>query len=193
MIARFHRAGAVTMALSVLAWALTACAGPGSPTSTASSTSTGSAAGLPGGGTSSAPAPSGGGSPSSPAPTDDAGQGADGRFIIDCTGVDGSSSQFATLADAWSSPNYVRIASCVADTANDGVLLTADEQRIAAIVGESGDAMSAYLQVLAACVRISPELIPQQPEGLLRAVLTLCPDTPEAGLISSALKSEEAG
>lgn len=180
--------GPAAGALILLALVLTACTGSPAPSPSASqsgaSSSGPTADGKPSAGSpSSTTGPSGG-----EGDTED-----DARFIIDCTGVDGSSSQFVTLQDAWASPNYVRITGCTASPARDGVDLTADEKQIAALVDDGGDPLSDYLQALAACVRIAPDQISAQPTGLLQAVLALCPETPEAGLISSALQDQGAG
>lgn len=180
--------GSAVGALLLLALSLTACTGPATPDSSASSS--GASAASP-----TADGKSSAGTPSSTAgPSGGEGDGGDdARFIIDCTGVDGNSSQFVTLQDAWASPNYVRITGCTARAAHDGIDLTADEKKIAAQVDDGGDPLSDYLQALAACVRIAPDQISAQPTGLLQAVLALCPETPEAGLISSALQDQGAG
>ena len=177
--------------------ALTACSGGDG--------GSGSATASPGMGTSTPPAAP---TPApTPVPTDDGTPGpgptgpgdggpsspGDSRFILDCIAVDGASAQFATLADAWASPDYVRITGCTAGPARDDIVLTPDEQQVAALVDGGADPLTAFLQAFAACVRIPPDRIPEQPTGLLRGVQALCPKAPEAGLVSSALQDRGDG
>jgi hypothetical protein len=194
------RTGAAAGILVLLALLLTACAGSStspssSPTPTGTSsgpTPSGTASEGGAGGGNNSGGSSSGGSTNGGGDDTDAQPGSDSGFVIDCVGLDGSTAAFATLNDAWSSPNYVRITGCTA-TADPGVTLNSDQEHIAAIADDGGDPMTTYLQVLAACVRITPDEIPAQPTELLQAVQALCPQAPEAGLVASALQAQGAG
>ncbi|WP_341994236.1 hypothetical protein MRBLWH7_002114 [Microbacterium sp. LWH7-1.2] len=110
-------------------------------------------------------------------------------------GVDGGERTFTRLEEAWSDPGYVRIESCTAATAEDEVELTPDEEAVASVAAGDGDTdpLPAYLAVLAACVRIPPDRIAEQPRSLLEGVLLLCPEAPHADLVAADLQSGGRG
>ncbi len=179
---------AVALAAS-LAGCVPALNPDGSPSATASASSTpdGSES------TTGSPAPT---SEDSSSITDAPPPTADGpRFLIECVGPEGTViGPFTGLEEAWASTNYVRIDHCVASSGTDQpVELTAEEESIAGTAAADlpdEDPVDLYLSVLATCVRVAPtseEGLSTLPTSLLQATLELCPEAPHAGLVEDEL------
>ena len=120
----------------------------------------------------------------------------DGSVLITCFYPDGSEvGTFSRLEEAWASTNYVRIDNCEA-TASGGLELSEGEQTVAdvAVVDlPDSDPTEAYLETLAACVRLSPDGLAAAPTSVLDATTLLCPEAPHAGLIQNELSARGSG
>ncbi|MFE6254264.1 hypothetical protein [Agromyces sp. NPDC057865] len=120
----------------------------------------------------------------------------DGSVLITCFYPDGSEvGTFSRLEEAWASTNYVRIDSCEA-TASGGFELSEGEQAVADVAVADlpdSDPTEAYLETLAACVRLSPDGLAAAPTSVLDATTLLCPEAPHAGLIQNELSARGSG
>jgi hypothetical protein len=120
----------------------------------------------------------------------------DSSVRITCFYPDGTEvGAFSRLEEAWASTNYVRIDACEA-TAPDGYELSEEEQAVAdvAVADLAGtDPTEAYLETLAACVRLNADALAGAPTSVLEATTLLCPEAPQAGLIQNELSARGSG
>jgi hypothetical protein len=120
----------------------------------------------------------------------------DSTVVISCYYPDGTEvGTFSRLEEAWASTNYVRIDTCEA-TAPAGFELSEGEQAVADVAVADlpdSDPTEAYLQTLAACVRLSPDGLAATPTSVLDATTLLCPEAPHAGLIQNELSARGSG
>lgn len=115
---------------------------------------------------------------------------------ITCSYPDGTEvGTFSRLEEAWASTNYVRIDSCEASASGDGEL--SDEEQavadIAAVDLPGVDPTDAYLEAVAACVRLNADDLAGAPSSVLEATTLLCPEAPQAGLIQDELSARGSG
>lgn len=130
----------------------------------------------------------------SPRPTSDTG------FRFRCYASDGRLlGDWQRLEEVWASSNYLRTEYCEAIYA--GPLpweLTLTEAAVAEIAAggsdDAGEAGDLYLEVLSACTRLGADegehSIEGTPAPILEATLTLCPEAPQARLISRWLDDQ---
>lgn len=126
-----------------------------------------------------------------------------GRFSYACSSLNEAVPDvtYTSLAEVWTSTEYVRLASCTANY--DGPVPfepTEDEARIISIA-EPGltpsEGLDTYLTALALCTRVSDEaaseLFGRSSRQMLQAASELCPRAPQGRIIEFWASGERAG
>lgn len=129
--------------------------------------------------------------PATPPPTDG---DASTEVLIECTYPDGTvGGTFTRLEEVWASTNYVRFEACTAVATSGDVELAESEAAVAETAADDlpdAEPVELYLRTLAACARIVPdgaEGITGSPTSVLEAILQLCPEAPQSGLVAAEL------
>lgn len=118
------------------------------------------------------------------------------RYLIRCFAADGRPlGTFSSLDEVWASTNYMQIDYCEATFAGDEPMTLGEEEVAIAEIAASGlaepqDLAELYLEAVAACTRVSedgPYGLTTIPDAILVAALTLCPEAPQAQVITEWL------
>lgn len=176
---------------ALIAMSMVACTAPSSqpPAGTSTPTPTSSSA-------SAEPSPSPSSAPSSTAPGDgeqSPGEDEPGRFAYSCTSLDASPDvQLSSLAEVWAATNYTRMETCevtfMGDEPFDPTPREAEAIEEASPEGiAADDGQSVILEVLRLCAKVSDETGPggfaEASQGTLMAAASMCPESPQAGII----------